>query len=123
MRALDQVTLANTTFTLAYPQDGIQQPATYISTDASRAASISLTSLARPNGNNPLNTKNVLELVIPVVQTVDGVEKVVALNRVNLTTSIDAVSTSDDTSKISSLLSAIVADTQFAKAIKGERLV
>lgn len=123
MRALDQVTLATIPFTLAYPQDGIQQPATYISNDASRAASTSLTSLARPNGNNPLNTKNVIEVVIPVVQTIEGVEKVVALNRVNLTTSIDALSSSADISKLQTLTAAIVADTQFAKAMKGERLV
>ena len=114
------------TFTLAFPQDGIQQPATFINKGASRVESTTLTALARPIAGNPLADAVEVNLTIPVLVT-DASTKVTTvkgLDRYKITVRHSEYSSDDDKAEGFALLVALLTNGQIAAVLRdGERLV
>lgn len=114
------------TFTLAFPQDGIQQPATFINKGASRVESTTLTALARPIAGNPLADAVEVNLTVPVLVTdaTTGVTTVKGLDRYKLTARHSEYSSDVDKANGFALLVALLANEQVAAVLRdGERLV
>lgn len=114
------------TFTLAFPQDGIQQPATFINKGASRVESTTLTALARPVAGNPLADAVEVNLTVPVIVTdaSTGVSTVKGLDRYKVTVRHSEYSTDGDKAAGFALLVALLANDQIAAVLRdGERLV
>lgn len=114
------------TFTLAFPQDGIQQPATFINKGASRVESTTLTALARPIAGNPLADAVEVNLTVPVMLTdaSTGVTTVKGLDRYKISVRHSEHSTDDDKADGFALLVALLANEQIAAVLRdGERLV
>lgn len=114
------------TFTLAFPQDGIQQPATFINKGASRVESTTLTALARPIAGNPLADAVEVNLTVPVLVT-DASTKVTTvkgLDRYKITVRHSEYSSDVDKANGFALLVALLANGQIAAVLRdGERLV
>lgn len=114
------------TFTLAFPQDGIQQPATFINKGASRVESTTLTALARPIAGNPLADAVEVNLTVPVLVTdaSTNVTTVKGLDRYKITARHSEYSSDDDKADGFALLVALLANEQVAAVLRdGERLV
>lgn len=114
------------TFTLAFPQDGIQQPATFINKGASRVESTTLTALARPIAGNPLADAVEVNLTVPVLVTdaQTGITTVKGLDRYKLTVRHSEYSTDADKDDGFVLLTTLLANEQIAAVLRdGERLV
>lgn len=114
------------TFTLAFPQDGIQQPATFINKGASRVESTTLTALARPIAGNPLADAVEVNLTVPVLVTdaSTGVTTVKGLDRYKITVRHSEYSSDVGKADGFALLVALLANEQVAAVLRdGERLV
>lgn len=114
------------TFTLAFPQDGIQQPATFINKGASRVESSTLTALARPIAGNPLADAVEINLTVPVLVTdaSTNTTTVKGLDRFKITVRHSEYSTDDDKANGLALLTALLANEQIVAVLRdGERLV
>lgn len=114
------------TFTLAFPQDGIQQPATFINKGASRVESTTLTALARPIAGNPLADAVEVNLTVPVIATdaSTGISTVKGLDRYKIAVRHSEHSTDDDKTAGFALLVALLANDQLIAVLRdGERLV
>lgn len=114
------------TFTLAFPQDGIQQPATFINKGASRVESTTLTALARPIAGNPLADAVEINLTVPVIATdaSTGISTVKGLDRYKIAVRHSEYSTDDDKTAGFALLVALLANDQLIAVLRdGERLV
>lgn len=125
MRA-SNLEVSGKTFTLAFPQDGIQQPATFINKGASRVESTTLTALARPIAGNPLADAVEINLTVPVLVT-DALTNTVAvkgLDRYKITVRHSEYSTDADKASGLALLTALMANDQIIAVLRdGERLV
>lgn len=114
------------TFTLAFPQDGVQQPATFINKGASRVESTTLTALARPVAGNPLADAVEINLTVPVIATdaSTGTSTVKGLDRYKVTVRHSEHSTDGDKTSGFALLVALLGNEQIAAVLRdGERLV
>lgn len=114
------------TFTLAFPQDGVQQPATFINKGASRVESTTLTALARPIAGNPLADAVEINLTVPVVATdaLTNASVVKGLDRYKITARHSEHSTDDDKAEGFALLVALLANEQVIAVLRdAERLV
>lgn len=123
MRAKDAVKLGTVDYTLAYPQDGQDQPATYISVAANRSSALTLTALQRPIKGNPLSSVGSLQLTQPLIRTVDGVATVVALNRATIEVRLSDKTTDEEITTFLAQISAAFASTDINVVFKGQRLV
>lgn len=114
------------TFTLAFPQDGTQQPATFINKGASRVESTTLTALARPIAGNPLADAVEVNLTVPVLVTdaLTNTTTVKGLDRYKITVRHSEYSSDGDKANGFALLVALLANEQIAATLRdGERLV
>lgn len=123
MRAKDAVKLGTVDYTLAYPQDGQDQPATYLSVAANRSSALTLTALQRPIKGNPLASVGTLQLIQPLVRAVDSVDTVVALNRASIEVRLSDKSTEDEINAFLTQISAALASADINVVLKGQRLV
>lgn len=122
MRALDILTLDTKDFTLLFPQDGIDQPATYRGPGSSRSIASTLSVLTRPVKGDPLASVATLKLDNPIVRTVNEVSTTVGVHRLELTSRNPSLMTDAEYNDYISDLIAVISSASFKKALGGERL-
>lgn len=111
--------------TAAYPQDSFQDPAAYnIAVSGSpRAGWPTLFALVRPVNNEKTRVKRSIELLTPVVTTVDGAVIVGTASRIKLEVTPAPGATEEDIEKqIATVLSFLKGD-QGSSVLAGERLI
>lgn len=111
--------------TAAYPQDSFQDPAAYhiAVTGTPRAGWPTLFALVRPVANDKTRVKRSIELLTPVVTTVDGAATVGAASRVKLEITPAPGATEEDIAKQLAILFSFAKGDQGSSVLDGERLI